>query len=259
MRTACLLLGLAIAALSGVPQALSAFKLIRVLELKGATYHVQGIDFENDQLWVTSVDTPRRKGFLHEFSLTSGQLLRETEIQAAARFHPGGIALDGDALWIPVAEYRAHSSAVIQRRSKRTLALESQFEVADHIGCLAASPDFLVGGNWDSAEFYLWNRRGQLIRKVRSATSNAYQDMKFAAGEIVASGNLADGTGAVDWLALPSFQLLRRVVAGKTDRGVLYTREGMAIRGNQLLLLPEDSPSRLFIFDLSADQPPHRR
>jgi len=177
--------------------------------------------------------------------------VREIEVQADARFHPGGIALEGDALWIPVAEYRAHSSSVIERRSKRTLALESQFEVADHIGCIAASPDFLIGGNWDSKEFYVWNRQGQLIRKVPNATGNAYQDMKFAAGEIVASGKLADGEGAIDWLALPSFQLRRRVMAGKNDRGVLYTREGMAIRGNQLILLPEDGPSRLFMFDLS--------
>jgi Family of unknown function (DUF6454) len=252
MRIAFFLLGLAAAALPEVPQALSDLKLVRVVELKGATYHVQGVDFEKDQVWVTSVDTPRRKGFLHNFSLATGQLMRDSEIQAGARFHPGGIALDGDALWVPVAEYRAHSSAVIERRSKRTLALQSQFEVPDHIGCIAATPDFLIGGNWDSKEFYLWNRQGQLIRKVPNTTGNAYQDMKFAAGEIVASGNLPDGEGAIDWLALPSFELRRRILAGKNDRGVLYTREGMAIHANQLLLLPEDGPSRLFIFDLSA-------
>jgi hypothetical protein len=252
MRIGLFLLGFAAAALPGVPQALSDFKPVRTLALKGTTYHVQGIDFENGHLWVTSVDTPRHRGLLHEFSLISGELLRETEIQDGPRFHPGGIALDGDAIWVPVAEYRAHSSAVIQRRSKRTLALESQFEIADHIGCLAAAPDFLVGGNWDSKEFYVWNRRGELIRKVTNTMGNAYQDMKFASGEIVASGNFADRTGAIDWLALPSFQLRRRVMAGNNDRGVLYTREGMAIHGKQLLLLPEDGPSRMFEFDLSA-------
>jgi len=31
---------------------------------------------------------------------------------------------------------------------------------------------------------------------------------------------------------------------------VTYTNEGMAIRGRRLLLLPEDSASRLFVFDL---------
>src|ERR1043166_5172401 len=166
MRGACFLLGLTAAAFAQVPQALSDFKLIRVVELKGATYHVQGIDFENDRLWITSVDTPHQKGLLHEFSLATGLLVRETEIQDGVRFHPGGLALDGDALWIPVAEYRARSSAVVQRRSKRTLALESQFDVADHIGCLAAGPNFLVGGNWDSRLFYFWDRRGGLMRTV---------------------------------------------------------------------------------------------
>ena len=40
-----------------------------------------------------------------------------------------------------------------------------------------------------------------------------------------------------------------RLSAGNNDRGVPYTREGMAFRGNRILLLPEDGPSRLFVFE----------
>ena len=43
---------------------------------------------------------------------------------------------------------------------------------------------------------------------------------------------------------------MRRVRAGKTDRGVSLTNEGMTFRGGKLYLLPEDDPSRLFVFDL---------
>ena len=117
MRGACFLLGLTAAAFAQVPQALSDFKLIRVVELKGATYHVQGIDFDDTRLWVTSVDRAARKGYLHEFSLPGGELRRTLKVGSGEQFHPGGIARDGDALWVPVAEYRRESSATIQRRA----------------------------------------------------------------------------------------------------------------------------------------------
>jgi Family of unknown function (DUF6454) len=229
---------------------LTDFKLIRVLELKAPTQHVQGIDFNDRQLWVTSVDKPNQKGWLQEFSRDTGDLTRQVEIGEGKRFHPGGLSADGPSLWIPVAEYRAKSSSMIQKRSKLTLQVEFQFEVADHIGCIAVTPEFLIGGNWDSKEFYIWDHRGKLIRKAANPTDNGYQDMKFDANQIVASGILADKTGAIDWLDFPSLRLSRRVKAGNNDRGVLYTREGMAIRGNQLMLLPEDAPSRVFVFDL---------
>lgn len=223
---------------------------VRVLDLKGATHHVQGVDANAQHLWVTSVDTPNHKGYLHEFAMGTGELTRAIEIQDGDRFHPGGIATDATSLWIPIAEYRANSTAVIQRRSKRTLLVSSQFAVPDHIGCIAVTPEFLIGANWDSREFYVWTHEGKLIRKVASTTANAYQDIKFDSGRLVASGLLADHTGAIDWLDFPSLKLVRRLKAGTTDRGVPFTREGMTIRGNQLLLLPEDGPSRLFFFPL---------
>ena len=224
------------------------WKLSRTLELKGPTYHVEGIDFDGHTLWVTSVDNERRKGFLQTFSMESGGILQSIEIQDSERYHPGGIAADGNSLWIPVAEYRAYSSSVIQQRDKNTLKLTFQFTVADHIGCVAVTPEYLIGGNWDSRMFYLWDHGGKLIRKISSSTRNAYQDLKFDPPYVVASGLLADRTGAIDWLSLPSLALSRRTRAGKTDRQVPLTREGMAIHHGQLLLLPEDEPSRLFIF-----------
>ena len=225
-------------------------KLERIIELKGTTYHVQGVEFDERDAWVTSVDAAHKQGFLHEFSLESGGLLRQVELGDGVRFHAGGISADGDSLWIPVAEYRRKSSSTIERRSKRTLELEFRFDVADHIGCIAATPEYLIGGNWDSKEFYFWDRRGRLVRRVPSATANAYQDMKFDAKQIVASGLLADHTGAIDWLDYPSLRLIRRVKMGSTDRGVVFTREGMAIHGKRVMLLPEDGPSRLFVFKL---------
>jgi hypothetical protein len=46
-------------------------------------------------------------------------------------------------------------------------------------------------------------------------------------------------------------KLVHRLTTGATDSGAPYTREGMAIFRDQLLLLPEDGPgSRLFFFRL---------
>ena len=143
---------------------------IRLLDLKGKLPHVQGIDLDDRHLWVTSVDAPARKGYLAEFALPSGEHVRSIELQDGPRFHPGGIAADADSIWIPVAEYRRQSSAVIQRRDKRTFAVKQQFEVADHIGCVAVNQDVIVGGNWDSRDLYVWDRSGKLLNKIANPT-----------------------------------------------------------------------------------------
>ncbi len=224
------------------------WNLIRTLDLKWPTHHVQGIDFDARTIWVTSVDSERRKGYLQTFSIDSGRMLETVELQDGDRFHPGGISAGEGSLWIPVAEYRSHSSSVIQKRDQKTLQITFQFPVDDHIGCVAVTPEYLIGGNWDSREFYIWDHAGKMVRKIPNKTDNAYQDLKFDSSYLVASGMLTGHTGAIDWLILPSLDLSRRVRAGYTDQQMPLTREGMAIHQDQLLLLPEDEPSRVFFF-----------
>jgi hypothetical protein len=148
---------------------------------------------------------------------------------------------------------------VVQKRSIGSLNLEYKFDVADHIGCIAAVPGVLIGANWDSRDFYVWDRTGRLLRKVPNPTANAYQDIKFVDGHLVASGLLPGRKGAIDWLEYPSLNLIRRVTVGQTSRGVPYTSEGMAVRGDRLFLLPEDSPSRLFQFSFTVPEVPARK
>lgn len=235
-------------AMTAAPQ--SDLTLVRTISLQSDTHHVQGIDFDERRVWVTSVDKAGHKGYLQEFSISSGEHLRTVDVTRGDQYHPGGMSLSGDSLWMPVAEYRRESSAVVQKRSTRTLELHYEFAVADHIGCVAVGPDFLIGANWDSRDFYIWDQAGRLIRKAANPAANAYQDMKFVDGRLVASGLLPDRTGAIDWLEYPSFKLIHRIPTGKSSRGTPYTAEGMAIRGERLFLLPEDAPSRLFEFRL---------
>jgi hypothetical protein len=39
----------------------SDLTLVRTIDLRGDTHHVQGIDFDERHVWVTSVDTRRRR------------------------------------------------------------------------------------------------------------------------------------------------------------------------------------------------------
>jgi hypothetical protein len=231
-------------------QSLDEFPLLRVIELKGKTYHVQGIEADADRLWVTSVDKITQSAWLQEFSLPNGALIREAQIQDGARFHPGGISGAGESLWIPVAEYKANSTSVIQKRSKRTMAVEKQFTVQDHIGCVAVSGETVIGGNWDSRDLYFWNTDGALLRKVPNPTQTSFQDMKAVGETLVGSGGSPGGAGTIEWIDLPTLKPVKRITVGKTDRGDSFTREGMLIRGDELMLLPEDGSSRLFVFRL---------
>lgn len=232
------------------PESLAGWKLVRTLPLRGRTYHVQGVDTDSRHVWVTSCDRDARKAWLHQFSLASGALERAVEITDGARYHPGGIDTDAHSLWVPVAEYRPNSTAVIERLNKRTLQVEFRFSVPDHIGCVAATPGTLAGGNWDSKQFYVWDRRGKLLRTVANPSYNNYQDMKFVSPFLIASGLFPGrAEGAVDWIEWPGLTLARRLPAGANGQGVPYTREGMSFRGNRLLFVPEDGPSRLFVFE----------
>lgn len=231
---------------------LELLPLVRVVPLKCDTHHVQGVDRAGDRVYVTSVERAERKGHLYEFSYPSGDLLRHIEVQEGDRYHPGGFSIHGDSIWIPVSEYRPKSSTVIQRRNLKTLALESSFVVKDSIGCIGVDADVLAGGNWDSREIYLWDHAGNQRQRIANPHGNAYQDLKFVVGKLVGGGLLPGREGAIDWMDFPSLRLARRINAGRTDRNVPYTNEGMALDRGELLLVPEDTPSRLFVYRLDA-------
>ncbi len=221
-----------------------------VVALQGNLAHVQGIDIEGHLLWVSSVDRETRRGFLDVFDARAGTRIRHVEVQDGERFHPGGISLDGDAVWIPVAEYKRASSSVIQKRDKRTLALLASFPVADHIGCIAAGRGRLIGGNWDSRELYEWDMSGKFLNRVTNPSKTSHQDMKRRGNYLVASGPTGPLAGLVEWMEWPSLRVVRSLRVGKTDRDIRYANEGMTVRGRRLYFLPEDGPSRLFLFRL---------
>ncbi|MGO4213422.1 hypothetical protein AB4043_21705 [Terriglobus sp. YAF25] len=149
-------------------------------------------------------------------------------------------------------EYKPRSTATLVELDKRTLAVKRKLSVADHIGCDAVTGDSLIAGNWGSRQLYVLAMDGRQLRVIDVASNNQYQDIKFVDGKLVGGGNLTKTTGAVDWYAWPSMQLLRSVATGTTDRGRPYSGEGMALKGKDLYLVPEDGPSRIFHFLLGT-------
>jgi len=195
--------------------------------------------------------------------------MRRLELTDGARYHPGGLSLSGNSIWVPVAEMKANSSAVLIEIDATTLQVRRRIAVADHIGCVAASGQTLVAGNWDSRLLYVFDLapkvRSRLVpsrlipvRVVPNPSATHYQDMKFAGGALVASGSTGWLSGSVDWIDLASMKLTRSLKAGSVGtlrpfgRGGPYSGEGMAIEGRELYFVPEDGPSRVFHFQLDA-------
>jgi hypothetical protein len=231
--------------------AIERARLVDVLPLDGELFHVQGMDLDAQHIWVTSVDTRANKGYIHQFDRRSGKFQRRLEITDGVRYHPGGMAMHGGTIWVPVAEYKANSSAVLVEIDKHTLTVRRRIKVADHLGCVAVSGRGLVAGNWDSRLLYVFDRQGRQVRVINNPSPTRYQDIKFERGRLVGSGALGPKAGAIDWFAWPSMKQVDSRAAGATDRGIRYTEEGMALKGNDLFLVPEDGPSRMFRFKLT--------
>lgn len=215
--------------------------------LNGEIFHVQGLALQDTRVWVTSVDRSTRRGWLHLFDRATGRFVRRIELTDGARYHPGGISVDGRSLWVPVAELRANSSAVLIEIDTDTLRVKRRIRVADHLGCVAAHGRWLVAGNWDSRSLYVIDRDDPAHpRVVANPSGTRYQDMKFAGGKLVAGGPRGWWSGTIDWLDWPALTLHHSLQAGG------YTAEGMAVEGRDLYLAPEDGPGRLYHFRLDG-------
>ena len=226
-------------------------QFVDTLPLEGEVFHVQGVDLDSRHIWVTSVDLANRKGYLHEFDRRTGKATRRLELTDGPRYHPGGFSLHGNTIWVAVAEMRPNSSATLEEIDTDTLQIRRRIHVADHLGCVAVSGDTLIAGNWDSRLLRVFDlRSGKQVRAVPNPSATAYQDIKLVGGQLVASGVVTPFSGTIDWIDLPSMKLARTVRTGVTDRARPYTGEGMALKGRELFLVPEDGPSRLFHFRL---------
>lgn len=212
--------------------------------LQFPTYHVQGLAVTEDNYYVSSVDKEGEQGWLFRVDRDTLSLQDTIELTDGAMIHPGGIQMDGTYLWIPNAEYDRDGPTEILGLDPQSLDAVKAFLVDDHIGLIASNgTDRLYGANWDSPNFYVWDWDGNLIQKVDSPTSVAYQDCEFLDPLLVCGGTKSRGCpGAIDFIDPKSWTLVDRVEVGETSLGHALTREGLSLFGESVYFLPEDGP-----------------
>lgn len=210
--------------------------------------HVQGLDVDADWFWISAVDRRTRTGWVWRVDRRTMRTVAERNITDGPRYHPGGLQVSGNSLWVPLAEYRAYSTTRVLELDKITLAQRRSFLVEDHIGSVATDGrSFLVGANWEARQIYRWNMGGELLETITHRQPLSIQDMKWVRGVIYAGGV---GLGPVQDQCLlhqvdpTTFGLLR---GSSLKAGVCYTHEGMALFGGRFFFLPEDEPkSRVY-------------
>ena len=152
------------------------------LKLNFPTYHTEGIAYSQDHIFLSAVQiieptvkfpTPQNgfdrtpgKGVGHLFVMDkAGALQKDIVLGEGDMYHPGGIDFDGTNVWIPVAQYRPDSSAIIYRVDATTLDVHKQFEVKDHFGGIVMDKQtgHLVGNTWGSRRFAEWDLQGKQL------------------------------------------------------------------------------------------------
>ena len=152
------------------------------MKLNFPTFHTEGIAFSPDHIFLSAVQileptvkypTPQggydrtAKGIGHLFVMDrAGHLQKDITLGEGDMYHPGGIDFDGRNVWVPVAQYRPDSSAIIYRVDASTLGVHKQFEVPDHFGGIVMDKrtGHLVGNTWGSRRFAEWDLRGKQLK-----------------------------------------------------------------------------------------------
>lgn len=176
------------------------WNLAEKIALRFPTHHPQGLAVTPDRLFLSSVEiieptrkfpTPQGgydrtpgKGVGHLFVLDrQGNLIKDIVLGEGDMYHPGGIDFDGTNVWVPVAQYRPNSSAIVYRVGAADLSVHREFEVPDHIGGIVhdRATGHLVGNNWGSRRFYDWTARGARTAAWDNPSFYTdYQDCQYA-------------------------------------------------------------------------------
>jgi len=195
------------------------WRLVATIPVNFNTHHPQGMVKIGENYFVTSVEirTPTKRfaqpqggydrdtgeGAAHLFKFDQkGNLVVDLSLGEGSIYHPGGIDFDGRFIWVPVAEYRPNSRAIIYRVDPETMKATEVFRYGDHVGGVVHNTDdnTLHGVTWGSRRFYRWpmNDRGgvtnadtppEQLRVLNRSHYIDYQDCKYLGNrEMLCSG-----------------------------------------------------------------------
>ncbi len=173
--------------------------------------HPQGLarDPRTGDFYVTAVEIIRMRGpdgkrngegngYLFRFS-SSGQPLGSVLLSnGGAEFHPGGIDISDNKLYLSLSPYRPHSSATIFEVPLGDLTPVPLFSIeGNHIGVAAITPDAkeLHLLSWNAAVWFRYTSSGQRIEARTNPTPDrlAHQDIQVLSGSYLLLTGVATG------------------------------------------------------------------
>jgi Family of unknown function (DUF6454) len=251
------------------------------------THHPQGMVKIGDTFFVSSVeitvptkrfpelrdgyDRDTGEGVGHLFKIDAkGKLLGDLKLGEGSIYHPGGIDYDGRHIWVPVAEYRPNSRAIVYRVDAEKMTSTEVFRFADHVGGIVHNTDdrTLHGVSWGSRRLYRWNLKGIQDQRVANRSHYIdYQDCHYVGGRRMLCSGLNNYRMKADGPAFPLGGL--EIVDLKTDQAVyqvpveLWSPSGKPMAQNpfwveatdnglRAYFMPDDDKSTLFVFEAAV-------
>ncbi|MEO8487747.1 MAG: DUF6454 family protein [Betaproteobacteria bacterium] len=258
------------------------------------TQHPQGMVKIGDDFYVSSVeikkattrypqlqdgydrDTGEGAGHLFKFDKT-GKLLADLSLGEGSIYHPGGIDYDGRYIWVPVAEYRPDSRAIVYKVDPATMKATEVFRYGDHVGGIVHNTDdgTLHGVSWGSRRLYRFTMDAQgrvtnagvpatELRKPNRSGYIDYQDCKYLGRREMLCSGLNNYQMKKDGPRFPlgGFE----IVDLRTDQAIaqmpieLWTESGFPMTQNpfwveatasglRAYFMPEDGKSTLYIYE----------
>ena len=259
------------------------------------THHPQGMVKIGDTFYVTSVeikvpttrfpkpidgyDRDPGQGIGHLFKIDrAGKLVSDLPLGDGTIYHPGGIDYDGTNIWIPVAEYRPDSRAIVYRVDPVRMQAAEVFRFADHLGAIVHNTDdnTLHGVSWGSRRFYRWtlDKQGKVtnadvppdkLRVLNVSHYVDYQDCKYVSGRRMLCSGVTElrqrpdaapfRLGGLELIDLSAVRPLHQVPV------LLWTADGLDMMHNPVWIessatglrgyfMPEDNTSTIYIYDV---------
>jgi hypothetical protein len=270
------------------------WKLAGSIPINFNTYHPQGMVKIGDVIYLSSVDikTPTKRypqlqdgydrdtgeGAGHLFKMDlKGNLLGDLVLSDGTAYHPGGIDYDGKWIWVPVAEYRPNSRAVVYQVDPVTMKATEVFRYGDHVGGIVHNlqDNTLNGVSWGSRRLYKWTLDGsgkvtnagtkpEELRVTNPALYIDYQDCKYLGRQEMLCSGLNNyqmrpnmprfPLGGLEIVDLGSNRVVYQVpVELWTDTGFPMTQNPVWIEptatGLRAYFIPEDEKSTMYIYD----------